>query len=30
MTLFWVVLGAILGIAWERTKPHEAAKIKAL
>lgn len=30
MTLFWVALGAILGVMWEKTKPHETAKIKAL
>ena len=30
MTLFWVLLGAILGALWDRTKPHEAARIKAL
>ncbi|HEX9678184.1 CbtA family protein [Nitrososphaera sp.] len=30
MTMFWVLLGAIFGVLWDRTKPHEAAKIKAL
>lgn len=30
MTMFWVLLGAILGALWDRTKPHEAARIKAL
>ncbi len=30
MTMFWLMLGAILGVMWERTKPHEAARIKAL
>lgn len=30
MTMFWVLLGAILGIMWDKTRPHEAAKIKAL
>lgn len=30
MTVFWVVLGAILGALWDRTKPHETARIKAL
>lgn len=30
MTMFWFVLGAILGALWDRTKPHEAARIKAL
>lgn len=30
MTMFWVVLGTILGVMWEKTRPHETAKIKAL
>jgi hypothetical protein len=30
MTMFWVLLGAILGALWDRTKPHETARIKAL
>ncbi len=30
ITVFWVVLGVILGALWDRTKPHEAARIKAL
>lgn len=30
MTVFWVVLGAILGAMWSKTRPHETAKIKAL
>ncbi|MGI0020279.1 MAG: CbtA family protein [Nitrososphaera sp.] len=28
MTMFWVLLGAILGAFWDRTKPHETAQIK--
>ena len=28
MTIFWVLLGAILGAFWDRTKPHETAQIK--
>ncbi|WP_415282176.1 CbtA family protein [Candidatus Nitrososphaera sp. FF02] len=27
MTVFWVLLGGILGAMWGRTKPHETAKI---
>jgi predicted cobalt transporter CbtA len=30
MTAFWVVLGAIFGALWDKTKPHETARIKAL
>jgi predicted cobalt transporter CbtA len=30
MTVFWLLLGAILGALWDRTKPHEAARIKVL
>ncbi|MEM2141404.1 CbtA family protein [Nitrososphaera sp.] len=30
MTMFWLVLGTVLGALWDRTKPHEAARIKAL
>lgn len=30
MTMFWFLLGAILGILWDKTKPHETARIKAL
>ena len=30
MTIFWFVMGAILGLLWDKTKPHETAKIKAL
>ena len=30
MTMFWFMLGAILGVLWDRTKPHETARIKAL
>ena len=29
MTMFWVLQGAILGLLWDRLKPHEAATIKA-
>jgi predicted cobalt transporter CbtA len=28
VTMFWVLLGAILGAFWDRTKPHETAQIK--
>lgn len=30
MTIFWLVMGAILGLLWDRTKPHQTAKTKAL
>lgn len=30
MTMFWFILGAILGVLWDRTRPHETARIKAL
>jgi predicted cobalt transporter CbtA len=30
MTVFWVVLGAIFGAMWAKTKPHETAHVKAL
>ncbi|NOJ27675.1 MAG: hypothetical protein DA330_06665 [Nitrososphaera sp.] len=29
MTVFWVVLGAIVGVFWDKLKPHETARIKA-
>lgn len=29
MTMFWVMLGAILGAFWDRLRPHETARIKA-
>ncbi|WP_337863215.1 CbtA family protein [Nitrososphaera sp.] len=29
MTMFWLLLGAILGAFWDRTRPHETASIKA-
>lgn len=28
MTMFWMLLGAILGAFWDRTKPHETTQIK--
>lgn len=28
MTMFWTLLGAILGAFWDRTKPHETARVK--
>jgi predicted cobalt transporter CbtA len=28
MTMFWMLLGAILGALWDRTKPHETTQIK--
>jgi predicted cobalt transporter CbtA len=30
MTVFWLLMGAILGAFWDRTRPHEAAKVRAL
>ncbi|AIC15365.1 CbtA family protein [Nitrososphaera viennensis] len=30
MAMFWLVLGAVLGVLWDRTKPHETATVKAL
>jgi predicted cobalt transporter CbtA len=30
MTVFWVLIGAILGIMWQKTKLHETAQVKAL
>ncbi|MEO9294138.1 MAG: CbtA family protein [Nitrososphaera sp.] len=30
MTMFWLVMGATLGMLWDRTKPHETAKVKAV
>ena len=30
MTIFWLAMGAILGVLWDRTKPHETAKVKAV
>lgn len=30
MAMFWVVLGVVLGLLWDRTKPHEDAPAKAL
>jgi predicted cobalt transporter CbtA len=29
MTIFWFLMGAILGVLWDRTRPHETARIKA-
>jgi predicted cobalt transporter CbtA len=29
MTVFWFLMGAILGMLWDRTRPHETARIKA-
>ena len=29
MAAFWILLGAILGTLWDRTRPHEVARIKA-
>jgi predicted cobalt transporter CbtA len=28
MAMFWVVLGAVLGMLWDKTKPHETATLK--
>lgn len=30
MTMFWIMLGAIFGVFWDKAKPHEAARIKTL
>jgi hypothetical protein len=30
MTVFWVLIGVILGAMWAKTKPHETTQIKAL
>lgn len=30
MTMFWLLMGAVLGVLWDRTKPHETAKVKAV
>lgn len=30
MSVFWALLGIILGAFWDKLKPHETAKIKAL
>jgi predicted cobalt transporter CbtA len=30
MTIFWVVLGLVFGILWDKTKPHETARVKEL
>lgn len=30
MAMFWLVLGAVLGLLWDKTRPHEDAKVKAL
>ncbi len=30
MGMFWVLLGAILGLLWDKTKPHEDTPAKAL
>jgi predicted cobalt transporter CbtA len=30
MSMFWGLLGVLLGAFWDRLRPHEAAKIKAL
>jgi predicted cobalt transporter CbtA len=29
MTVFWVVLGSIVGVFWDKLKPHETTRIKA-
>lgn len=29
MAMFWIILGAILGMLWDKTKPHETATAKA-
>ncbi|AIF84557.1 putative cobalt transporter subunit (CbtA) [Candidatus Nitrososphaera evergladensis SR1] len=28
MAMFWLVLGAVLGVLWDKTKPHETATVK--
>lgn len=30
MTMFWFMMGAILGVLWDRTRPHETARVKAV
>lgn len=30
MSMFWIMLGAIFGVFWDKAKPHEATRIKTL
>jgi hypothetical protein len=30
MGLFWGILGLILGLFWDKVKPHETSKIEAM